>query len=486
MTSTNVQPMSASGPDAEPFETVDPYTGHTLAELPYLETAQLDALLERAHAAYRSWRDTPVEQRARIVADAAGLMRARKNDLAQLMTREMGKRLSESEWEVDLAASILQYYGDNGPRFLQPTPLEVDEGEAQIVNAPLGVLLGVEPWNFPLYQVVRFAAPNLVLGNTILLKHAKNCALTALEIQKIFADAGTPEGVYNNLFLRHSDVERVLAHPAVQGVSLTGSDAAGATVAEIAGRHVKKCVLELGGSDPFIVLDGDNLDATLDAATSGRLANTGQSCVAAKRFIVPDDLCDDFVAGLAQRFAALRPGDPGDPQTSLGPLSSAKAAQDLLEQVRDARDKGATVVTGGGQPDVPAPGKRDAFVEATVLTDVTPKMRAYSEELFGPVAVVYRVADENEAVDLANSSKYGLGATVYSSDTERARAVAERIDSGMVWINQPTSTQADLPFGGVKQSGFGRELSELGMFGFANRKLIRTLPDKSTSGAVAG
>ncbi|WP_227979163.1 NAD-dependent succinate-semialdehyde dehydrogenase [Nocardia spumae] len=481
MTSTSVQPMSASGPDAEPFETIDPYTGRTLAELPYLATEQLDALLERANDAYHAWRDTPVEERARVVSAAAQLMRTRKDDLARLITREMGKRISESEWEVDLAANILQYYGDNGPGILRPTTLDVDEGEAQIVNAPLGVLLGVEPWNFPLYQVVRFAAPNLVLGNTILLKHAKICALTALEVQRIFADAGAPEGVYNNVFLRISDIEHVLAHPAVQGVSLTGSDAAGAAVAEIAGRHVKKCVLELGGSDPFIVLDADDLDDTLDAATTGRLANTGQSCVAAKRMIVPDRFYDAFVSGLAERFGALRAGDPSDPDTTLGPLSSAQAAEDLLEQVQDARDQGATVVVGGGRPEIPAPGRREAFVEATVLTDVTPQMRAYSEELFGPVAVVYRVADEQEAIDLANRSRFGLGATVFSSDPERARAVAERIDSGMVWINQPTTTQPDLPFGGVKQSGFGRELSELGMFGFANRKLIRTVPRTTAS-----
>ncbi|WP_067671038.1 NAD-dependent succinate-semialdehyde dehydrogenase [Nocardia miyunensis] len=478
--------MSASGPDAEPFTTVNPYTGETLAELPYLETEQLDALLERAQDAYHSWRHVPVDERARVITEAARLMRDRKSELAQLITQEMGKRISESEWEVDLSASILEFYGENGPRILRPTTLDVEEGQAQIVNAPLGVLLGVEPWNFPLYQVVRFAAPNLIVGNTILLKHARSCASTALEMQRIFADAGTPEGVYNNVFLKISDIEHVLAHPAVQGVSLTGSNAAGASVAEIAGRHVKQCVLELGGSDPFIVLDAHDLDETVDAAVAGRIANTGQSCVAAKRIIVPDTLHDEFVAALAARFAALRPGDPADPQTTLGPLSSAKAADDLLDQVQDARAKGARLVTGGGRPEIPAPGVADAFVEPTILTEVTPDMRAFSEELFGPVAVVYRVSDEQEAIDLANRSKFGLGATVFSSDPERARAVAEQIDSGMVWINEPTSTRADLPFGGVKQSGFGRELSELGMFGFTNRKLIRTLPAKTAKADVAG
>jgi succinate-semialdehyde dehydrogenase/glutarate-semialdehyde dehydrogenase len=333
------------------------------------------------------------------------------------------------------------------------------------------VLLGIEPWNFPLYQVVRFAAPNLVVGNTILLKHSENCPQSALAVERLFSDAGAPAGVYTNLFLRIEDVERVIASDAVQGVSLTGSERAGASVAEIAGRHLKKCVLELGGSDPFVILDTADLDRTLSAAAAGRMGNTGQSCIAAKRFIVLDELYDDVVAGLGRRFAALQPGDPADPATRLGPLSSELAAADLQAQVQDAIDKGATVVAGGERPE-----HDGAFVAATVLTDVRPGMRAYTEELFGPVAVVYRAADEDEAVALANSSPYGLGGSVFSADPDRARAVADRLDTGMVWINAPTSSQADLPFGGVKRSGYGRELSPLGMYEFTNRKLVRTMP----------
>lgn len=477
MTMSNRPSTTAPEHDAQRFTTTNPYNGDTLGDLPFLESAQIDAAVERAAAAYRMWRDVAVDERAAVVGRAADILRRRKGEIAELVTREMGKRVSESETEVDLAASILQYYADNGPQILRPTTVDAEGGGAQIVNQPTGVLLGIEPWNFPLYQVVRVAAPNLVVGNTIMLKHARLCALTALELERIFAEAGAPEGVYTNVFLRSSDTERVIAHPAVQGVAFTGSDAAGASVAETAGRHIKKVVLELGGSDPFLVLDVADLDATLDAAVVGRTANTGQSCVAAKRFIVGESIYDDFVSGLAARFEQLRPGDPVDRQTTLGPLSSDDAADDLLEQIRDAVDKGATVVTGGGRPHVPNPGRPDAFVEPTVLTDVTSDMRAYSEELFGPVAVVYRVADDEEAIELANASIYGLGATVFGDDQQRARHVADQIDSGMVWINQPTSTQADLPFGGVKQSGFGRELGELGMFGFTNRKLIRDATD---------
>ncbi|CAM3137777.1 NAD-dependent succinate-semialdehyde dehydrogenase [Prescottella defluvii] len=476
MTSTNMQPTSASGPDATPFHTVDPYTGRPIAEYPYLVGEQLDAIVDRASDAFEAWREVPVEQRAGVLARAAELMRERKEELATLVTREMGKLIGESRAEVDIAAAILDYYSKRGPQYLRPQRIDVEEGSADLVNEPIGVLLGVEPWNFPLYQVARFAAPNLLLGNVILLKHASSCARTASELDRLFVDAGAPEGVYTNIYLRISDIERVVENPAVQGVSLTGSEAAGASLAEIAGRHLKKCVLELGGSDPFIVLDADDLDRTLDAAAAGRLGNTGQSCVAAKRFIVPEAIYDDFVAGLAQRFEGLVVGDPSDPDTTLGPLSSESAAQTLLEQVDDALDKGATVAAGGGRPAHRGPDGSGAFVDATILTDVTPGMRAFEEELFGPVAVVYRVADEDEAVELANRTRYGLGGTVFGSDEAHARAVADRIRSGMVWINHPTSTEPELPFGGVKNSGFGRELGDLGLFEFANRKLIRAVP----------
>jgi succinate-semialdehyde dehydrogenase / glutarate-semialdehyde dehydrogenase len=454
-----------------PFATVNPNTNETVREFETLDADQLDAAVKTAHEAFLAWRLRPIEERASVVRRAGELMLERSNELAGLLTLEMGKLIAESQWEVGLAASILEYYGERGPQFASERRLDVDEGSAVILSAPLGVLLGVEPWNFPLYQVVRFAGPNLVLGNTILLKHATNCPQSAVALERLFRDAGAPAGVYTNIFVAVPEIGRLIGNPLVQGASLTGSERAGASVGEIAGRNLKRSVLELGGSDPFIVLDGEQLDLTIDAAVAGRMANTGQSCVASKRFIVLDELFDDFVAGMRDRFASLRPGDPADPHTTLGPVSSERAAVGLIDQIDDAVEKGATLVLGGGRVDSPG-----AFVEATILTDVTPDMRAYHEELFGPVAVVYRVPDEDAAIELANATPFGLGATIYYRDLDRARRVADRIESGMVWINQPTSTQADLPFGGIKRSGYGRELSDLGMHEFVNHKLIRTLP----------
>ncbi|WP_222194017.1 NAD-dependent succinate-semialdehyde dehydrogenase [Modestobacter italicus] len=468
------QPKTAGDAGARPYATVNPYTGETEREFPFLETDAIDGVVARAHAAFGDWRRRSVAERAAVVGRAAELMRERQDELAALITREMGKRIQEAAGEVQLAASILEYYATNGPRFLEPKPIDVmGGGEAEVVNEPIGVLLAIEPWNYPLYQVVRVAGPNLTLGNTILLKHAENNPQCALALEQLFRDAGAPEGVYTNLFLRIADVEQVIADRRVQGVTLTGSERAGASVAQLAGKHLKKSVLELGGSDPFIVLDAPDLGRTVKAATMARMANTGQACIAAKRIIVLDEVYDEVVAGLQQAFATFTPGDPADPATTLGPLSTERAAQDLAAQIQDAVDKGATVLAGGGRPE-----HDGAFVEATLLADVTPEMRAYHEELFGPAAVVYRAKDADEAVALANDSDFGLSAAVYSGDTERAREVADRLESGMVWINQPSGSSPELPFGGVKRSGYGRELSELGMFEFANRRLVRTMPPK--------
>jgi succinate-semialdehyde dehydrogenase / glutarate-semialdehyde dehydrogenase len=464
-----------------PYATVNPYTDEVEKEFPFLESDAIDGVVEKAHAAFLEWRRRPVEERAQIVGRAGELMLERKDEFAALVTREMGKRIQEAGGEVQLAASILDYYAKNGPRFLEPRRIEVMKGEAVVENEPIGVLLAIEPWNYPLYQVVRVAGPNLVLGNAILLKHAEVNPQTALAIEKCFLDAGVPEGVYTNVFLAIPDVEKVIAHRLVQGVTLTGSERAGSSVASLAGKHLKKSVLELGGSDPFIVLDTEDLGRTVKAATMGRMQNSGQACIAAKRLIVTEDIYEPFVEGLKQAFATFSPGDPSDPSTSLAPLSSEQAAKDLHAQIQDAIDKGATVVTGGGRPDLPG-----AFVEPTILTDVTPEMRAYSEELFGPAAVVYKVQDEDEAVQLANNSTYGLGAAVFSGDLAKARSVADRIEAGMVFVNQPTGSSPELPFGGVKRSGYGRELSELGMFEFANRKLTRVMPAKKADKPQAG
>ncbi|CAM5283559.1 aldehyde dehydrogenase [Streptomyces avidinii] len=463
------------------FATVNPATGETLVEFPAVEGEEVDAALDLAGQAFSAWRQRPVSERAAVVARAAALMKERKEELAQTITLEMGKLISEARGEVDLAASILEYYAEHGPVFTADEPLDVAEGEAYLVNEPLGVLLGVMPWNFPLYQVVRFAGPNLVLGNTVLVKHAGICPQSALALETLFRDAQAPEGVYTNLFVSHDEISRIIDSPVVRGASLTGSEAAGAQVAERAGRNMKPSLLELGGSDVFIVLDREGLERTIDAAVAGRMANTGQSCVAAKRFIVLEDAYDEFVDGLRRRFEELRPGDPADEATTLGPLSSERAAADLADQIRETLDQGAELVTGGHRIDRPG-----AFVEATIITGVKPGMRAYAEELFGPAAVVYRVADEDEAVALANDSQYGLGGSVFGADLERARRVAERVETGMVWVNHPTSTQPDLPFGGIKRSGYGRELSRLGMREFVNRKLVRILPPDAQLRGIAG
>ena len=476
-------PKTASESGERRYATVNPFTGETEQEFDFTPTEAIDGIVERAHAAYQEWRQRSVEDRAAVVRRAAELMDERREELATLITTEMGKRHEEATGELYLCSMILKYYADNGPAFLEPKPIQplMGKGEAVVETRPIGVLLAIEPWNYPFYQVVRVAGPNLVLGNTVILKHAEITPQCAVAIEQLFTDAGAPEGVFTNTFLRIADVEQVIADPRIQGVTLTGSERAGSAVGALAGKYLKKSVLELGGSDPFIVLDADDMAATVKAATMGRMQNTGQACTASKRLIVTEEFYEPFVEGLKQAFSTFSPGDPADPSTSLAPLSSERAAQDLHAQIQDAIDKGATVVAGGKRPEHPG-----AFVEATILTDVTPEMRAFREELFGPAAVVYKVKDADEAVALANDSDFGLGATVMSSDLDRARAVAEQLEAGMVWINQPTGSSPELPFGGVKRSGYGRELSELAVFEFANRRLVRTVPVKKADRPVGG
>ncbi|GAB1690866.1 NAD-dependent succinate-semialdehyde dehydrogenase [Krasilnikovia sp. M28-CT-15] len=460
---------------------VNPYNNQVLGEFAPMSDEAVDFAVGAAHAAFLGWRRVTPADRAAIVGRAGELMLQRLDEFAQLVTLEMGKRITESRDEVRLAADIMRYYGERGPDFLADRPLPADEGRAVVASRPLGALLGIMPWNYPCYQVARFAAPNLVAGNTILLKHASNCPRSALALERLFRDAGVPPDGYINVFVSGGNVRRIIENPLVRGVSLTGSDRAGASVAEGAGRNIVKTVLELGGSDPFIVLDAEDLDRTIDAAVTARLSNMGQSCVSPKRFIVLTGFFDRFVEGVRQRFAALIPGDPMDPATTLSPLSSEQAAETLVSQVRDTVAQGARLVWGGGRLDRPG-----AFVQATVLTDVRPGMRAYYEELFGPVAVVYRVADEDEAVELANDSPYGLGAAIFCRDLDRAGRLAERLDVGMVWINHPTSSRPELPFGGIKRSGYGRELSDLGIQELVNRKLIRTFPTTVAVGFAGG
>lgn len=452
------------------YKTVNPATGETLHEFEETTDAGIETAVGGAHAAFSTWRAEPVATRSNIISRVAELYRERAGELATLIATEMGKPVAQARGEVGLVADIYDYYATEGPGFMADEELTVKGGGAAVVRTePVGVLVGIMPWNYPYYQVARFAGPNLMLGNTILLKHAENCPQSALAMEQIFHDAGLPAGAYTNIFASKEQIAELIADARVQGVSLTGSERAGSAVAEVAGRNLKKYVLELGGSDPFIVLDSADLDATVKAAVGARMGNAGQACNAAKRFIVVEDIYTDFVDKFTARMKTMRSGDPLDPGTRFGPLSSQNAADGLIEQIKDAVDKGATLHTGGSLADGPG-----AFVQPTVLTDVTPGMRAFSEELFGPAAVIYKVADADEAVELANDSPYGLGGAVFSTDVAAATAVANRLETGMVWINGVSGTQEDLPFGGVKRSGVGRELGRFGMAEFVNKKLIRT------------
>ena len=450
------------------YQVTNPATGEVEREFDTATDAEIADAMERSHAAYQSWRRTEISERAQILHRVADLYEERSDDLAQIIAREMGKRVVEAQGELKLVVSIFRYYADQGPRLLADAPLDPSMGgEAVVRKDSVGPLLGIMPWNFPYYQVARFAAPNLMVGNTIILKHAPQCPESALAIVDIFAEAGLPEGAYLNVFATNDQAADMIGDPRVQGVSVTGSERAGSAVAATAGKHLKKVVLELGGSDPFILLDADDLGKAVKAAVVGRMGNAGQACNGSKRMIVVDELYDDFVEHFTAAMSGLTPGDPTDEASDFGPLSSEGALTNLLEQVEDAASKGATVRTGGKRVDRPG-----SFMEATVLTDVTPDMRAYTEELFGPAAVVYKVKDAAEAVELANASPFGLGGVVWSADTEKAEQVADALETGMVWINSSQGSAADLPFGGTKRSGVGRELGPYGIEEFINKKLV--------------
>lgn len=456
------------------FQVVNPATGKTESTFPTLADDQLDDVLARCDAAYRSWKVTDKADRASVLNRVADLYAERAVQLGALITREMGKTTAEALGEIDLVVEIYRYYADQGPALLADTPLvSASEGAAWVRKASVGALLGIMPWNYPYYQVARFAAPNLMVGNTIVLKHAPQCPESALATEAIFREAGLPRDAYINIFASNDQVAHVIADPRIAGVSLTGSERAGTAVAALAGQHLKKVVLELGGSDPFIVLTTDDIAQTARDAVGARMENAGQACNASKRIIVTEGIYDEFVEAFTAVMAEQTTGDPFAPETSYGPLSSEQALVGLLGQIEDAVAKGATLLTGGRR--VNRPG---AFLEPTVLTDVTPDMRAFREELFGPAAVVYRVADVDEAVALANDTPFGLGGAVYSTDEQVALEVADRLDVGMVWINTPEGGGAEFPFGGTKRSGVGRELGPYGIDEFVNKKLMHT-PGKS-------
>jgi succinate-semialdehyde dehydrogenase / glutarate-semialdehyde dehydrogenase len=450
------------------YAVVNPATGETVKEYPTISDDDLRDAIGRADRAVREWSaSTTVEDRAKLVRRVGEIHAEQRERLAEIIVREMGKPVEQALAELDFCAAIYEYYADNAPKLLADEEIELldGDGSAYIRRSPYGTLLGIMPWNFPYYQVARFAGPNLAIGNTILLKHAPQCPESAEAMQEIYIEAGFPADAYINIYATNEQIEWVIADPRVRGVSLTGSERAGAAVAEIAGRNLKKIVLELGGSDPFILLSTDDLDAAVENAVAARVDNTGQSCNAAKRFIVVDELYEPFLEKFTAAMTSAVPGDPTSADTEIGPLSSTTAADRLEEQVKRAIDQGATLVAGG---------KRDGnFFEPTVLTDIDPDNEAYREELFGPVAQVYRVSSEEEAVELANDTPFGLGSFLMTTDSQQAERVADQIDAGMVYVNIVGADAAELPFGGTKRSGFGRELGVYGADEFVNKKLIR-------------
>src|ERR687897_1867085 len=450
------------------YAVVNPATGETVKEYPTISDDDLRDAIGRAAQAMRDWSaQTSVEDRAALVRRVGELHAEQRERLAEIIVREMGKPVEQALAELDFTASIYEYYADNAPKLLADEPIELLEGEgsAHIRRSPYGVLLGIMPWNFPYYQVARFAGPNLAIGNTILLKHAPQCPESAEAMQGIYDEAGFPAGAFVNIRASNEQIEWVIADPRVRGVSLTGSERAGAAVAEIAGRNLKKVVLELGGSDPFILLSTDDLDATVESAVAARLENTGQACNAAKRFIVVDELYEPFLEKFTEKLKAVEPVDPTSADATIGPLSSATASERLEDQVRRAVQQGARLVFGGE--------RNGNYFSTAVLTDIAKDNPAYHEELFGPVASVYRVGSEEEAVELANDTPYGLGSYVLTTDSDQALRVADRLEAGMVFVNAVGAEGVELPFGGVKRSGFGRELGRYGADEFVNKKLIR-------------
>lgn len=451
------------------YAVTNPATGVVEATYPTATDAQIQSAISSAHKAYSSWSVSALDERVALLERVADIYEARAEELAAIITREMGKPVKQAQGEIGIVVAIYRYYAKNGPKFLADEELEIASGgKALVRKEAVGAILGIMPWNFPYYQVARFAGPNLMNGNTVLLKHAPQCPESALAIEEIFREAGAPVGAYVNIFATNEQVADIIADRRVQGVSLTGSERAGAAVAEIAGRNLKKVVLELGGSDPFVVFDDADVARSAKLGMRARFGNTGQACNAAKRFIVDASVYEEFSQAFTEQVAGIKVGDPTQGENFLGPLSSAAARDGLAAQVQDAIDKGATVLTGGKSID-----GNGAYYEPTVLTGVTEQMRAFSEELFGPVAVLYKVEGEEEAVALANNTDYGLGASIHTKDLKRAERVSVRLQAGMVAINEPSASFPELPFGGVKRSGIGRELGKYGMDEFINHKLVK-------------
>ncbi|WP_367109446.1 NAD-dependent succinate-semialdehyde dehydrogenase [uncultured Psychrobacter sp.] len=453
------------------YQVTNPATGEVEATYPTATEQDIQQVIEKAENAYKDWRGIELSERSAILHKVADIYLERQDELADIIAKEMGKPVAQGKGEIGLVAEIYRYYADNAEKLLAPNKIDVDDGSAFVEKFPVGVLFGIMPWNYPHYQVARFVAPNAMAGNTIILKHAPQCPQTAEVIVDILRDAGLPEGVYNNIFATNEQAATIIHDSRVQGVSLTGSERAGAAVAKEAGEALKKVVLELGGSDAFIVAEDADIEQAVKNAITGRFGNTGQACNAAKRLIVVDAVHDKFVEGFTDAVKNMSLSDPLDKKTFIGPLSSKAAATNLQQQLDSAIQGGATVLVEGGM----VKDKPGAWFKPAVLTDVTESMDVYREELFGPVAVIYKAKDIEQAIKIANDVPFGLGASIQTQDPALATEIADKLEVGMVTINAPSGSEANTPFGGVKRSGFGRELGHLGITEFLNYKLIRDM-----------
>lgn len=449
------------------YESINPATGERLASFPEAGPDEIDAALDRARSAFLTWRACTVGERGSLMRRVAAYLRENKDRLAGLITDEMGKPITESEGEIEKAAWTAEFYADRTAEFLQDVPVPTNARESIVAFEPLGIVFAVMPWNYPVWQVLRFAIPGLMAGNGAVVKHSPNCPQSALAVEEIFRACDFPEGLVTNLFLSNEDAARVIADPRIAAVTLTGSPRAGSAVASAAGAALKKSVMELGGSDPFIVLEDADLAGAVEFAVKSRFQNTGQSCIAAKRFLVVDAVADEFQRRFVEAVRQLKVGNPRDHDTQIGPLARQDLRENLERQVRASEAMGATVLTGGAPVDGPG-----FFYQPTVLSQVTTQMPVFCEETFGPVAPIFRVRDTEEALSLANDSQYGLGADLWTSDGSRGVEIARRIESGSVFINGMVFSDPRLPFGGVKRSGFGRELSAFGIHEFTNVQTI--------------
>ncbi|MGR6318466.1 NADP-dependent succinic semialdehyde dehydrogenase [Micromonospora soli] len=466
-----------------PIATTNPATGQVLKTYDPMSDEQVDAAIERADLAFRQLHDTTIAQRGQWLNVAADLLDAERDETARLMTTEMGKTYAAAQAEVTKCATACRFYAANAERMLADEPADAGAVKARrafVRYQPLGVVLAVMPWNFPLWQVMRFAAPALMAGNTGLLKHASNVPQTALYLEDLFRRAGFPEGAFTTLLVGSDAVDRILSDPRVRAATLTGSEGAGRSIAQSAGRELKKTVLELGGSDPFVVMPSADLDKAAEVATTARCQNNGQSCIAAKRFIVHTDVFDAFAEKFAARMAALTVGDPMEGATDVGPLATERGRAEVHEQVQDAVDNGATILCGGELP-----AGDGWYYPPTVVTDLRPEMRMWSEEVFGPVAGLYRASSYEEAIEIANGTHFGLGSNAWTTDPAEQERFAADLDAGNVFINGMTTSYPQLPFGGVKNSGYGRELSALGMREFCNTKTVWVGEGAAVAGAGA-